>query len=205
MNAYQNFLDFFSMHNKERLDGLSESYFLEMSQQERGMAFNHLLKMVEVGGSEESIHGLFLADKNRASSVVNKLLKTNVLHDDAKIAAAWNLFRVQPDSSLLPIFVQLMSSSDKRVRAKAAYYVPCDMLTQVVIDGLKGMIRTETETLALVNATNKLLECYGITRDSVGKEEFSCLYRGLRSENSSDKESAFHQLDRICKPQMLDD
>lgn len=57
MSAYQNFLDFFSMHNKERLDGLSEIYFAEMTQQEKGMAFNHLLKMVEAGGSEESVNG----------------------------------------------------------------------------------------------------------------------------------------------------
>jgi hypothetical protein len=66
MNAYQNFLDFFSMRNKERLDGLSESYFTPMTREERGMAFEFLLKRVEKGGTEESVNGLFRADERRA-------------------------------------------------------------------------------------------------------------------------------------------
>ena len=200
MSAYQNFLDFFSMHNKERLDGLSEIYFVEMTQQERTMAFNHLLKMVEAGGSEESVNGLFLADAQRASPLVEELLKNGVLRDEAKVAAAWNLFRIQPNSSLLPLFIQLMSSADKRIRAKAAYYVPSNMITPDLIAGLEGMIRTETDTLASINATNKLLECYGITRESVEKEEFSRFYRGLRSDESSDKEQTFKQLKRLHRP-----
>jgi len=200
MSAYQDFLDFFSMHNKERLDGLSEIYFAEMTEQERAMAFNHLLKMVEAGGSEESVNGLFLADQKRACPAVAALLKIGILRDEAKVVAAWNLFRVEPDSSLLSVFIQLMSSADKRIRAKAAYYVPSNMVTSELIDGLEGMIRTETDTLASINATNKLLECYGITRESVEKEEFSRLYRGLRSDESSDKEQIFKQLDRLYKP-----
>lgn len=199
MSAYKNFLDFFSMYNKERLDGLSEIYFTEMTQQERAMAFNHLLKMVEAGGSEESVNGLFLADQKRACPAVAELLKNGNLRDEAKVVAAWNLFRVEPDSSLLSVFIQLMSSADKRIRAKAAYYVPCNMVTPELVDRLKGMIQTEMDTLASINATNKLLECYGITRDSVEKEEFSRLYRGLRSDDSSDKEQIFKQLGRLYK------
>lgn len=203
MSAYQNFLDFFSMHNKERLDGLSEIYFTGMTQQERAMAFNHLLKMVEAGGSEESVNGLFLANQERAVPVVTELLNNGILRDEAKVVAAWNLFRVKPDSSLLSVFIQLMSSADKRIRAKAAYYVPSNMVNSELIEGLEGMIRTETDTLASINATNKLLECYGITRESVEKEEFSRLYRGLRSDESSDKEQTFKQLGRLYKPKNL--
>jgi hypothetical protein len=194
MSAYQNFLDFFSMHNKERLDGLSETYFAGMTQQERTMAFNYLLKMVRAGGSEESVNGLFLADSKQARPIVSELLQNEILRDEAKIAAAWNLFRSHPDASLIPIFVDLMSSADKRIRAKAAYYVPCGIVVPELISGLQGMIRTETDTLASINATNKILECYGITRDSVGKEEFSRLYRGLRSDELKDKERAFSHL-----------
>lgn len=50
MSAYQNFLDFFSMYNKERLDGISESYFTEMTTEERHMAFDFLLARVKSGG-----------------------------------------------------------------------------------------------------------------------------------------------------------
>lgn len=203
MTAYQNFLSFFSMYNKERLDGLGGIHFLEMTRQERLMSFKHLLKMIEDGGSEESINGLFLADATHAQPVVAELLKNEVLRDEAKIAAAWNLFRMHPEPLLLSVFVELMSSEDKRIRAKAAYYVPSNMVTSELIHRLEGMIRTETDTLASINATNKLLECYGINRGSVEKEEFSRLYRGLRSDEPNDKEQIFKQLGRLYKPKIL--
>ncbi|MYM97409.1 hypothetical protein [Duganella vulcania] len=197
MNAYQNFLDFFSMNNRERLDGLSEIYFTDMTREERAMAFEYLLKMVEEGGSRESVNGLFIVDAERAAPVVRKLLEAHQLREDAEIAAAWNLNRGQRDSSLIPVFIRLMSSSDKYNRANAAFYVPADDFTPELDAALKGMIRTETETLPLVNATNKYLECYGITRESVSKEEFSHFYRGLRSDEARDKEAMFKELEKL--------
>lgn len=74
MNAYQNFLDFFSMHNKERLEGLSESYFTDMTQEERDKAFDFLMARTATGGSEETIHGLFRANPQRAVEAVGGLL-----------------------------------------------------------------------------------------------------------------------------------
>lgn len=197
MNAYQNFLDFFSTNNRERLDGLSESYFTEMSREERAMAFAYLLKMVQEGGSRETVNGLFLADAEQAAPVVKALLQDHALREDAQLAAAWQLNRLQPDASLIPVFIRLMSSGDKYNRANAAFYVPADDFTPELDAALKGMIRTETETLPLVNATNKYLECYGITRESVSKEEFSHFYRGLRSDEASDKEAMFKELDQL--------
>jgi len=105
MNAYQNFLDFFSMHNKERLDGLNEIYFIAMTPAERAMAFDYLLERVARGGTEESVHGLFLADPVRAVDVTERLLKEGKLRGEAQIAAAWNLQRNHSDSVLLPVFI----------------------------------------------------------------------------------------------------
>jgi len=192
MSAYQNFLDFFSMHNKERLDGLNESYFVPMTANERSMAFDYLLEKVEAGGTEESVHGLFMADASRAAPIVKELLTKKSLRDEAQIAAAWNLYRHDP--SLLTVFIDLMSSDNRHIRAKAAYYVPAEFEPEL-ISRLQGMIRTETDRMALIHATNKLLECYGITRESVDKEEFSKFYRGLRSDDQNVKEMTFRQLD----------
>lgn len=192
MNAYQNFLDFFSMTNHERLDGLSEIYFTGMSKEERAMAFEYLLNRVHGGGSRESVNGLFIADPERAAPIVTELLAAQKLHEDAEIAAAWNLGRARPDASLIPVFIRLMSSTDEYNRANAAFYVPADDFTPELESALRGMIRTETETLPLVNAINKYLECHGITRASVSKEEFSHFYRGLRN----DKELAFKELEQ---------
>lgn len=48
----------------------------------------------------------------------------------------------------------MMSSSDKYNRAHGAFYAPADDLTHALDAALKGLIRTATETLPLVTATN---------------------------------------------------
>lgn len=185
------------MRNKERLDGLSESYFTPMSQEERMRAFNYLLKLVETGGNEESVHGLFRADQNRAIEPVKRLLEAGKLNGQAQIAAAWNLYKIQHDKNLLPIFIHFLSDPDFRLREKSAYYVPADDLTTKLKSGLQGMIRTETEQLARIHAVNKPLECYGVSKESVGKDDFSTFYKGLHSEGSKIKEPPFRQLDAL--------
>lgn len=197
MNAYQRFLDFFSMQNKERLDGLSESYFTDMTHEEREMAFNYLLKLVEKGGTEESVHGLFRANRNRAVESIKRLMAMRVLNGDAQIAAAWNLSRIEDDDGLIQIFIRFMADPDERLREKAAYYVPASKLTPELKSCLQGMIRVETEQLARIHAVDKLLECYGVSEESVGKKEYLSIYRSLHNEDLRTKETAFKRLEKI--------
>lgn len=185
------------MYNKERLDGLSEDYFTEMTPLERTMAFDFLLKRVKTGGSEESVHGLFQANSDRAIAVINDLLSNDVLDGEGLIAAAWNLYRTQKDENLLSIFVRFMSSPHKALREKAAYYVPADNLTDELKSGLQGMIHTETEQLARIHAVDKLLECYGVNEESVGRAKYLNIYRGLHGEDLRTKESICRQLDAL--------
>jgi hypothetical protein len=194
MNAYQNFLDFFSTFGKGRLDGLSSSHFDPMTPSERGMAFEYLLKLVQAGGSEESVNGLFLADEEKAVEAVKPLLTEGLLRPEAKIVAAWNLYKNQPDDLLIPYFVESMRSSDRKLREKAAYWAPAKQPTLELLKALEGMVVTETETLPLIHATNKLLECHGVTRESVDKSTFSDMYKGLRSENVKEKFRTFDKL-----------
>jgi hypothetical protein len=197
MNSYQQFLDFFSMRNKERLDGLDESYFTSMTKEERARAFDYLLKLVEKGGAEESVNGLFRADCDRAIEPVKQLLNEGALTGEAQIAAAWNIYKIQHDDSLLAVFIRFFSDPDCRLREKAAYYVPADNLTAELKAGLQGMIRTETEQLARIHAVDKLLECYGVTKESVGKNNYSEFYRGLHSDDPETKDAAFRRLDAL--------
>lgn len=197
MSVYENFLNYFSMHNKERLDGLSESYFIPMTQQERKMAFKYLLAIVEAGGTEESVNGLFRADRSCAIDSIKQLITSRALNGEAKIAATWNLYKIEKDDGLLPIFIQFMSSSDQRLREKSAYYVPAEVATDELKDALKGMIRTETEQLARIHAVDKILECYRVSEESVGKRAFSDLYKDLHNNNLQVKEAAFKRLDAI--------
>ncbi|WP_288393640.1 hypothetical protein [uncultured Herbaspirillum sp.] len=197
MSAYQHFLDFFSMHNRERLDGLNPSYFTPMTAQERCQAFDHLLEMTTPGGSAETISGLFLADAERAVPVVRTLLEQGVLNDDAALGAAWELYRHQPDAALIDVFLRLMSSPDRTLRSRAAFYVPADASHAALLEALRDMIRTDTEALPLVNACNKLLECYGITEESLPEAQYLRLYRGLRSDDLKTREATFKELDRL--------
>ena len=102
-----------------------------------------------------------------------------LFNGESELAAAINLYCADPDLSLIPVFIEAMSSTENRLRAGAAYYAPSDILHPELISALKGMIRTETYRLAALNATNKLLECYGITRELVGKDEFSRFTKGF--------------------------
>lgn len=197
MNAYQRFLDFFSMYNKERLDGLSESYFTDMTQEERKMAFRYLLNLVKKGGAEESVHGLFRADRDLAVESIKQLMETGVLNGDAEIAAAWNLSCIENDDRLIQVFIRFMTDTDEKLREKAAYYVPAKKLTPELKSCLQGMIRVETEQLARIHAVDKLLECYGVSEESVGKKEYLSIYRDLHSEDLRTKEAAFKQLERL--------
>jgi len=196
MNAYQNFLDFFSMHNKERLDGLSESYFTAMTPAERAMVFDYLLGRFKFGGTEESVHGLFRADPIRAVEVMERLLDESTLSGEAQIAAAWNLRRNGSDTDFLPIFIRYMSSPDRHLREKAAYFVPAEFSDELKT-ALQAMIRTETEQLPRIHAVDALLECYGVSGESVGDDAYKSIYRGLHSEDLSAKERAFKQLDAL--------
>ena len=197
MNAYQNFLNFFSMHNKERLDGLSENYFIEMTPEERRMAFDYLLKRVETGGTEESVNGLFRADSNRAVEPIKRFLANGTLNRRAQISAAWNLYQINGDKELLLVFIRLMADTDPEVRGKAAYYVPSNQFTNELKSALQGMIRTETELTARIHAVDKLLECYRVTEESVGKEKYLSLYKALHNENIRGKERAFIYLEKL--------
>ena len=183
------------MHNKERLDGLGSEYFSSMTKEERNMAFDFLLKRLQSGGTEESVHGLFRANPDRAIDVVKDLLSSKTLSPEASIAAAWNLYTIQNDEALLPIFIRFMADPDHRLREKAAYYVPSDVLTEELKSSLQGMIRTETQQLARIHAVDKLLDSYGVSEESVGKAKYLYFYRGLHNEDLQLKESIFRQLE----------
>lgn len=81
------------------------------------------------------------------------------MNEDAQIAAAWNIYRIKKDASLLSVFIRFMASQEERLREKAAYYVPADNLTSELKSALQGMMRVETKQLARIHALDKILEC----------------------------------------------
>ncbi|WP_312520410.1 hypothetical protein [Massilia sp.] len=197
MSAYQEFLDFFSMHNKERLDGLSEGYFTAMNQKERAMAYAYLLDLVRKGGTEESVNGLFMADFSRAVDPVEDLLKEGELNGEAQISAAWNLSKIRGGERYFQIFEKFMSDSDSRLRTKAVYYVPDDISRYKLEPCLKGMIRTETTQLPRIHAVNKLLDINNINKSTIGEKLFKEIYRGLHSDDAREQDRAFKKIENL--------
>jgi hypothetical protein len=194
MNAYQNFLDFFSMCNKERLDGLCESHFTGMTSHERARAFDYLLELIKAGGSEETINGLFIADHGRAIAAVSRMLADATLNEEARIVAARHLYDIDRRQDLLCIFTHYMAHPDARLRKKAVYYAPADIWSEELRIALEAMIRTETEQLARIHAVDKLLRIYGVDEQSVGETVYRDIYRGLHSPAAHMKEAALSRL-----------
>lgn len=67
--------------------------------------------------------------------------------------------------------------------------MPADASHEALLESLRDMIRTETEAL--------LLECYGITEESLPEAQYLRLYRGLRSDDLKTREATFKELDRL--------
>src|SRR5687768_6339426 len=80
--AYQRFLDFFSLSQRERLDGLDTTYFSAMTDAERDRAFEYLKNGFEV--SEENIRGLYLCDREKALALFKKTLAQPVKAGNSK-------------------------------------------------------------------------------------------------------------------------
>lgn len=196
MSTYQNFLGHFSMFNKERLDGLNEVHFSGMTQQEREMAFDYLLRRIEKGGSAETVNGIFTADFERALVPVVQLMESGVLNEEAHLAAASNIFQITGDKKLLPIFIRFMSNTNERLRGTAASCVPLSIFSEDLRLALESMIRTETDKLARIHAVNALLLYHDINKETVGKREYSSIYRNLHSEDLLKIEEAFREIER---------
>jgi hypothetical protein len=194
-SAYQRFIEFFDLVGPQRLDGLDASYFDPMSAEERAQAYDYLLARVQTGGSEESINGLFLADERRALIDATDLLEAGRLRPKAEILAAWNIFRLTKDVAMMAYFAKALSNAKADVRGAAAYWAPASAPTHALIKGLQGMIQAETAELPMIHAVNKLLECHGVTKETVDSSEYKLYYRGLWSDDPTTKTATFSMLD----------
>ncbi|MBP1207438.1 hypothetical protein JOD97_005518 [Duganella sp. 1411] len=196
MGTYQNFLNHFSMFNKERLDGLTEMHFSGMTQQEREMAFDYLLRRVEKGGTAETVNGIFTADFERALLPLAQLMESGALNEEAQLAAASNIFQITGDKKLLPIFIRFMSNTNKHLRGTAARCVPLSFFSEDLRLALETMIKAETDKLARIHAVNALLLYHDINKETVGKRKYSNIYRNLHSEDLLKIEEAFREIER---------
>ena len=165
-----------------------------MSAQERVQAYDYLLTRVQTGGSDESINGLFLADERRASIDATDLLQAGRLRPKAEILAAWNIFRLTEDVAMVAYFAKALSNAKADVRGAAAW-APASAPTQALIKGLQGMVRTETAELPMIHAVNKLLECHGVTKETVNAKEYKLYYRVLWSDDPATMTATFSMLE----------
>ena len=89
-----------------------------------GACVRFFLKLVEKGGTEENVNGLFRTDFARAIESVRRLLTENTLTGEAQIAAAWNIYKVQRNESILSVFIRFFCRSGLSFARKSGILRP---------------------------------------------------------------------------------
>jgi hypothetical protein len=197
------FYAFFNSHGTERLNGLDESYFYGLSDQDRAEAWNFLEKDFEF--SVDSVTGLYLIDKNRAVDLFkNKIQQpidpTLYAEDRRELECNYLLmlryiFIVDHNETYIQMMNPFAGSEFKNVRAKFTQFLPTTGAPATSIEALKGMIFTETETIPLSSAIMKFMEIHGLffnRKDPIYKS----LYASLSSEDQQEKQLAMHALEK---------
>jgi hypothetical protein len=210
MSAYQSFLDFFSMHNKERLEGPSESYFVALSDSEKEEAWKFLQDGFE--SSAELITGLYNLDRARAAPLFKEAIeapmKSSPYPAEQKAIETNRLLMlryinsVEPDEKYIAAMCEFSNSQFGDVRTEFAQSLSVHQITPEAVDALKGIIFTETETIPLTSAITKLMVIHGMEFDRKSSV-YKSLYMSLRSADPKEKMAAMGRLERNRSPDYI--
>lgn len=155
-----------------------------MTTAERRQAFDYLLEKVQAGGTVESVHGLFLADPSRATCENLRFIEQGILRPEAEVAVAWNLYRMNPNADVLPVFIRHLGSPDSNTRQVAVSHLPTSRVTPDLLEALKGLVLVETVELTHLHAVRKFLVCLGIS-ESANRPLYANFYRQLRGDHAA--------------------
>jgi hypothetical protein len=212
MNSTSNperFYRFFESYGAERLNGLDESYFLDLTASEKDEAWDFLATF-ELG--EETIKGLYILDKGRAIALIKKALtlpmKRSLYPAEREAIERCRLLiikyinGVEPDERYIAAMFEFANSEFEDVRAELTQSLPVCKITREVVEVLKKMIFTETEIIPLASAISKLMMIHGMDFDR-HDPTYKSIYLSLNSDNPKEKLSAMGRLERIQRPDYL--
>lgn len=204
------FYDFFEKFGTERLNGLGESYFAGLTDNEKEEAWNFLLK--GFASSNERITGLYHLDSARAiklfkSEVELPLAKSQHPAEQKAIESNRLLMlryinKIEPSEKYITAMCEFSQSRFEDVRTEFAQALSSQHVTREAVEALKGMIFTETDTLAQSLAISKLLLIHGMEfnrKDPLYKS----LYLSLLSDDIEEKAAGIRRLERNQLPNYI--
>lgn len=188
--SFGRFLDFFKLTQKDRLDGLDKSYFDPMTPEEKTAAFDLLESSVE--NSEESVHGIYLCNPDKAVVLFKTLIPKNLPNVESKreqeaainckILMAGIVANHELSKKNVNTLISLKKESiSARNRANIYKQIPSDATTQDTLDFLKRSLFEEDNEDTLSYAIDIFLALYGLKfsfRDEKYKKIYSSLLNG---------------------------
>lgn len=170
--AYKKFLGFFESMGKERLDGLDNSYFKEMSKEEKSEAFIFLKEKLHAG-SDEAIRGLWILSEQMAypelKSRYDYLEKNDNLHKQM-LTLAYYLYLYDKDNKYLFNITFFLYDNDKYVRLSALSFLNQTEKTNIVLTELENVFLNDKDANVSYSACRQLLEAYGISKGDPATE-----------------------------------
>jgi hypothetical protein len=201
------FYQFFKTSGTERLNGLDESYFVDLTEGEKQEAWSFLSQGDSF--SEESIKGLYILDKIRAISLFKKMLASPIKDspcpdqrqdsERSRLLLLAYVNSVEPDEKYIDTMSEFANSEFADVRGQFARCLPTHQITPKALAAIKGMVFTEAERIPRTSAITKLMVIHGMDFD-MDDPLYKSIYLSLRSDEHKKKLSAMTRLEMNKRP-----
>lgn len=212
--AYQRFLDFFNLTQRERLEGLDASYFSVMTEEEKSSAFEYLKNEFHFEYHQENLRGLYLCNPERAILLFKETLKKEIekyptQHGNdmvlgGRVFMSGYVCNTEPTEENINNLISLdVSKSNEDVRNLKYQLIPISPTTTEAINYLKEAAITETATLPAASSISALMSMYGLKFD-MNDQNYIKIYRGLRSSEKKEKLAALKKLNDFNEPVLVD-
>lgn len=173
---------------------MGESYFVGLTDIEKEEAWNFLVN--GFSSSVERITGLYHLDQIRAVSLFKEAIELPIATssipakqealESTRLLMLKYINRVEPDRKYIAAMCEFSKSRFVGVRTEFAQALPSRHVTPEAVEALKGMVFTETETLALSSAISKLMLMHGLDFDRKDPV-YKAIYLLLRSDDPKEK------------------
>lgn len=196
-SAYERFLNFFNSMNRERLDGLDNSYFEGMNEKEKRKSYDFLIKLFEEGSSE-AVGGLQALLGPKAYDLfinrIRELRKKNAISEQ-RLSLSIALWQTSKDIQYQSDMLELLRHQNEFVRASALSALSLTPDTPELLKELEEVCLKESEDLIVKSAAQQLLKRHGLTPDNKNKaDEFRYFYRRLKSGDMNERKLAICEL-----------
>lgn len=206
----EKFYQFFRKVGSERLHGLDESYFCNLTATEREEAWTFLAKHSRL--TDEIMSGLFLLDKRRSIDLFKTVLLSPLEHSSyvaerrgierARLTLLYYINKTQPEVEYLNQMIRFSKNEFEEIRMLFAMALPEEKTTPEILHALKSMIFTENDTFVLGSAIMKFMAIHGMDFD-ISNDNYKSIYNSIRIGGESERISAIGAVERVRKLDFL--